>query len=687
MQVRKLFYAFLALFLIGISITVAGDGVQRKYLPSDKEFYLNEAEVAWLRPGVNLKIQSVAVSGSDVSVTFRIADDQDQPLDRLGIETPGTVSTSFILARIKPGDTQYTSYATRTQTSPINGKSATQATTDSGGVYTSLGNGVYRYTFGTKLPSGYEADATHTVGVYATRDLRTLAEQLGLTKLATTGRYISNATYNFVPSGKAVTVVRDVVRTEACNQCHDPLGLHGGARQITQLCILCHQPQTTDPDTGNTVDFKVMIHKIHRGRDLPSVQAGKPYQIYGFNQSLFDASEIGWPQDVRHCTTCHQQGTQSDNWKNKPNRVACGSCHDDVNFATGEHHPGGVQLDDSKCTICHQADTGVEFDLSVTGVHTIPTNSKQLAGLNVKILEVTNTKPGDKPTVAFTVTDNKGNPVDASKLNVLRLNMAGPTTDYTFQIREDARSAKAGPTGYTYTFNAALPANASGTFAMSSYGYRNVTVPGSLLGQTFNVQENVTLDPVFYFGIGGAKPVPRRQVVDRNKCNDCHKNLSLHAGTAGERRATEACVMCHHPKANDLDGNRPRDQYPLETINFRHIIHRIHTGAELENDFTIYRGGIPRNYNEKHYPGDRRNCAKCHVGTSYQLPLPSGMVPTDTPRFFYTPLGPAAAACLGCHDSQDTAAHAFLMTAPFGEACAACHGEGKEFSVTRAHAR
>src|SRR3990172_12334014 len=114
MKKRKVVYALLALLLVGVGITIAGDGVERKYLSSEKEFYLTEAELSWLRPGLNLKIQSVEVTAPNVSVTFRIADDQDQPLDRLGIETPGTVSTSWQLARIKPGGTQYTAYTTRT---------------------------------------------------------------------------------------------------------------------------------------------------------------------------------------------------------------------------------------------------------------------------------------------------------------------------------------------------------------------------------------------------------------------------------------------------------------------------------------------------------------------------------------------------------------------------------------------
>ena len=55
-------------------------------------------------------------------------------------------------------------------------------------------------------------------------------------------------------------------------------------------------------------------------------------------------------------------------------------------------------------------------------------------------------------------------------------------------------------------------------------------------------------------------------------------------------------------------------------------------------------------------------------------------------------MGPAAAACLSCHDSKDAAAHAYLNTTDFGgegtfEACATCHGPNSEWSVDKVHAR
>ena len=99
-----------------------------------------------------------------------------------------------------------------------------------------------------------------------------------------------------------------------------------------------------------------MIHKIHMGSSLPSVEAGTPYQIIGFNNSVNDFSTVVFPQDIRNCTTCHAgptPPTQSANWFAFPNRAACQSCHDDVNFATGANHPGGIQADDSLCSTCH----------------------------------------------------------------------------------------------------------------------------------------------------------------------------------------------------------------------------------------------------------------------------------------------------------------------------------------------
>jgi OmcA/MtrC family decaheme c-type cytochrome len=615
-------------------------------------------------------MQRAEITGDTAKVTFRISDDRDAALDRDGIVTPGVVSLNFILARIKSGERQYTAYTTRMQPNPTTGRLFLQATRDSGGVYSSSADGVYTYTFGTKIPAAdYDATVTHTVGIYATRDLT----EFGLKT------YAANAVFDFVPGGGPVTVVRDIVRTENCNTtCHDPLGAHtGGARKEVRLCVLCHTPQTTDHVTGKTVDLKVIIHKIHRGKDLPSVKGGTRYIIEDE-----DFSEVGLPRDIRNCEVCHQKGTQSANYLTQPAREPCGSCHDDVNFATGEKHGlGGVQVSDAQCKVCHPPETGREFDISIKGAHVIPDKSSQLPGVNFEIVSVEGTSPGSNPSATFKVTDNKGNLIEPSGMGRLRLVLGGPTDDSVFHAREEGRQATAGRGVYSYKFTAAIPANARGTYVAAVEGWNDVRLT-KIDGATVTARDT-GLNKLFYFGVTDRTPVRRRIVVSQAKCNACHEKLLVHSKT---RDNVEYCSVCHRPGFTD-ESERPADKRPAEAMDFKNLIHKVHTGHNLENEFTIYDAGEPENLNEIRFPGDRRNCSKCHEGTSYQLPLPKGLLATITPRGFFSPTPPAATACLACHDSLSAAAHAFVNIAPFGESCATCHAEDSEFAVTRVHAR
>ena len=87
------------------------------------------------------------------------------------------------------------------------------------------------------------------------------------------------------------------------NNCHTRLSLHGDIRRDVKLCILCHNPDTTDANSGNNLDMRVMVHKIHMGGT-----SQLPYQIYGYRDTLHDYSEVVYPQDIRNCTSCHDQG-------------------------------------------------------------------------------------------------------------------------------------------------------------------------------------------------------------------------------------------------------------------------------------------------------------------------------------------------------------------------------------------
>ena len=156
---------------------------------------------------------------------------------------------------------------------------------------------------------------THSIGVSAQRNL---AEFGTFDEWSET----SNDVFTFVPNGSAVKVTRSVVATNACNQCHDPLIGHGGSRLVVELCIMCHTPQTINPDTQLTQDMKVLIHKIHMGSSLPSVKAGTPYRIW-HRGAWSDFSTVVFPQDVRNCTTCHPGRNPSRQLENQSRRCGC----------------------------------------------------------------------------------------------------------------------------------------------------------------------------------------------------------------------------------------------------------------------------------------------------------------------------------------------------------------------------
>src|SRR5258708_459379 len=266
------------------------------YSPDQMEAYWTEQGIEYIRPGLKVQVSSVTI-GSDrkVTVEFRLADNLDQPLDRLGKVTPGPISINFVLSWYDLATQNYNSYITTTATAPAGsphpGAMTTQAAADSGGTFVDLETGHGTYVFGNALPLGFDFTKTHTLGIYATRSLTDIIGK----------DYFANAEVDFRPDGNAVTATWDEIRqATSCNNCHDPLSAHGGSRQDVKLCVLCHSPQSSDPATGNSLDFKVMIHKIHRGKDLPSVQAGTPYQIFGPLNTVSDFSTVRFP---RTCAT------------------------------------------------------------------------------------------------------------------------------------------------------------------------------------------------------------------------------------------------------------------------------------------------------------------------------------------------------------------------------------------------
>jgi OmcA/MtrC family decaheme c-type cytochrome len=702
---RLRFFGRTAILAVVIALCLTGASKKHQYSPREKAHYLDAATVEFVRPGLVFKITSAQIaSDGTITATISITDPQGLPLDRAGITTPGAVAISMVAAAIPNGKEQYVSYTTRTQKSPITGVSAIQAAADSGGTFSQVSDGVYKYTFATKAPSGFDASATHTIGAYGSRNLT----------LFNLGTSYASTTLNFVPNGSAVAITRDVVHTSGCNNCHDQLSAHGGSRRGVEMCVLCHTPQTVDPDTGNTVDLKVMVHKIHMGSSLPSVQAGKAYQIIGNGQSVNDWSTVVYPADVRRCETCHQQNVkaaQAVAYLTKPTRDACGSCHDNVNFATGVNHVGGPQVSDNLCSTCHIPQGEIDFDASIKGAHVMPTESAMLTGLVVSITKIDNGTAGSKPVVNFKVTDSTGNPVLPSALGSLSFTMAGPAADYGYTnfgsdvttpgyVTESAMAGAScgGDGSCLYTFKHAIPAQATGTFSIGVEARRTETLlPGTTTQQVVTYGAK---NQVMSFSVDGSPLAPRRAVVATSNCNQCHVSLSVHGGL---RNQTEYCVLCHNPSNTDA-ARRPASvvaadrALPPQGINFNLLVHRIHTGENLLADKRSYVvvgfGGTHNDFSDVRYPamsptgsaGDTRNCSMCHVNGSEQN-LPAGLNPVTDPQGPINPIQPVASACTGCHVAISTASHALAQTTVLGESCTTCHGTDDTAAVGKVHAQ
>ena len=708
------------LAIVAVLAASLASATKHQYSRHEKAFFADPASVEFVAPGLTITVNSASISSTGIiSVTYTLTDPNGLGLDIAGVTTPGAISLSYVAATIPNSQEQYTAYTTRAATGTLLG-TIQQPGADSGGTRTALATvGQYQYTFATMAPSGFDATATHTIGIYGSRNLTTY-------NLPTN---YASATYNFVPNGAKATKTRDVIETASCNGCHDQLSAHGGSRRGLNMCVLCHTPQNSDPNTGATLDAKVFFHKLHMGASLPSVVAGEtgsctdascttaPYipavnSFGSFNYStvVFPAT----PADPRDCEVCHSQKTgaaQATAFLTNPARVACGSCHDNVNFATGANHPGGPQFDDTQCATCH-IPQGTDFDASILGAHVVPTSSSLLSGLNVTITKVTGGTAGTAPTVYFTVMNNAKAPVPLSQLSSISFTMAGPTSDYGYTIfgtntstpgyvTESAAKASCDNNGNCiYTFTNIVPAGSIGTYAIGAEARETQNLFVDTAGE-----QSITYgapNVVAYFSVDGSKVAARRTVVALANCNGCHQTLQVHGAL---RNNTEYCVMCHNPSNTDATTRATATlasdkAAPPEGINFNLLVHRIHYGINMQAFNRTYIvvgfGGSHNDFSSTLFPAlsptgaatDTENCSLCHVNSTEQNDLIlTGLHAVIDPQGPINPIQPFSSACTGCHVDIPTAVHTLTNTTTLGEACAVCHSSGAIEAVDAAHAQ
>ncbi|CAG4883522.1 conserved exported protein of unknown function [Georgfuchsia toluolica] len=333
-------------------------------------------------------------------------------------------------------------------TGAITASVPTRPTTDNTGTLVDHGDGTYTYTFYRDITKAkddvaaatltapnvaadlddltFDPTLVHRVSIQLSGNAPGTGTNTPNAVQVTPGVLLANpanAIYDFTPAtGAAVTASgRDIASTQKCNDCHQNLGgfptasaeasdatFHGGNRNKVEYCVVCHTEQRkygrteavvlADGNYDGLSTYRINglavgklaphIHKIHMSEFL--LKAGYNYGGVRYEEAC------KFPQDIRNCTKCHD-GTagaasataQGDNWKNVPNRSACGACHDGINFATGggetlngafPGHVGGAKADDSQCALCHDATTIAVNHIPVTPPN--PTNSLLLGGTN-----------------------------------------------------------------------------------------------------------------------------------------------------------------------------------------------------------------------------------------------------------------------------------------------------------------
>jgi OmcA/MtrC family decaheme c-type cytochrome len=606
-----------------------------------------------------------------------------------------------------------------------------QATTERGssGRLTNHLDGTYQYRFATnvKLPDPEIAAQAASQGL----DLRYLPKLTHRVAMQfANGPNPSNPVYDWVPASGAQNpnYHYDVVATANCNSCHGELALHGGGRSESRYCVTCHNPGSTDANSANSVDFKQMIHKIHRGADLPSVKAGGSYVIWGYRDTPHDYSTVKFPRDIRDCQVCHagtattdgQQTvtSQGDNWSQYASKAACGSCHDDVDF---DSHYGG-QATDNNCMSCHSR-SGVAG--TIANSH-FDSASAAMDAFEARILSISNTAPGARPVITFSVVNPQQGDQPYDILNDpqwtdgfnsrLAVTLSWSTTDYSNTGNEGSNASSLSIDALTEAV-----ANGDGTFRVTSplaipdgSVPPNIAATGSgavaIEGHPSVAGTQVPLtNVVSFYSIDEAngQAVARRQVVALDNCLDCHGSLSLH----GNNRTNniDSCVTCHNPRNTDsvrrAQATTPAtDGKAEESVDFKTMIHAIHAGSFREQPLQVVGfGGIVHEF-DGNFPSRLGNCLLCHEGGSYSLPMPATVLastinsgasvadPADD-----TVTTRATAVCSSCHDSSGAKAHMLANGGNFAtsqaaidaglviEQCQLCHAEGRTFPVSALH--
>lgn len=662
--------------------------------------------------GAPAQVSAVEVSDNGSTTTMTV----NFELSDGGAPLAGVTASNirFTVAKLIPGasHSSWQSYINRTETKAAgapgttpDGTIAYQANAElantAGGVFTDNGDGTYSYKFSfnfravtTPVPVTYEPSLTHRIAMQVSGNA-------------------SNATYDFVPNNpNATPATRSIVDNASCSECHKKFDFHGGDRVSVKYCVTCHNPGSTDANSGNTLDFTVMVHKIHRnylGADAQWIIAGGVYTIWGFNNVEHPYSEeVVYPQDIRNCLKCHNGADAAtpdgDNWKNMPSQAACTTCHDAPDPIKFPNFPNltateiEIHMSTSNLTPNNPyLPPGVPNIQYVLNSATV--NATNQAVINFQILR-DGVPLNLKPTVDADLTPGTSRPAFLLGYAQTQDGIANPAEYNNFG--KSAAQPQSVTLSDAFTNSANLVDNGNGTFTatmpIANAFPAGATLRAVALQGYYQINVNSVLyslhTPSAVIAVSG--DASRREVVDNNGCAKCHEWFEGHGG--GRVFNINVCVFCHNPNLSSSGrtvnpatasaevvaayGPDPL-QYPEASNNLKDMIHGIHGVEKRTTDYEFVRNrnnGIPYNWGHVKFPGRAGDCLTCHKPETFEVPLnDSALLTTNrttgvasgndvdgaavtaarntVPNATDFVITPAAAACFGCHDSELAQTH------------------------------
>jgi OmcA/MtrC family decaheme c-type cytochrome len=398
---------------------------------------------------------------------------------------------------------------------------------------------------------------------------------------------------------------------------------------------------------------------------------------------------------LTNCVTCHTGvptaaakttvTPQGDNWKNNPSRMACGACHNNVNFATGANHGdiGGVRTDDSQCKTCHTADAIAK----VYHVSVDPTGSADRGGYppnTANNVPLPGYPQGFGPTIPLASATNPPAGVPKVGFELAQVTGAPPKVTFKYRILFDGTPQTFLPAGdkYLLPFVDGTPQlsatwgkledgvstvadwtdSASATVLQCRNGTNNCTQTGpdangyytatltvtsasqpfkadsKLLTGMLGINYNglVKLDhPSYKNGIRLREPAfaiktadnytARRTIVEAARCNRCHNQLGVEPSFhSGARNNPQGCAAggCHNETKSTGHTGEANDYGGGWALSARSMIHAIHGASKREQPFNYE--ATEKNlkgFGTVTYPGVLNNCEQCHVPGAYNFEI------------------------------------------------------------------